>query len=42
MDSYEWEIFKRTGSIEDYLKMKQREYEYNSYLTEMGIEADFD
>ena len=28
MDSFECEVFKRTGSIEHYLIMKQREREY--------------
>jgi len=27
MDSFEWEIFKRTGKIEHYLMMKQHEDE---------------
>ena len=27
MDSFEWEMFKRTGNVEHYLMMKQREQE---------------
>lgn len=42
MDSFEWEIFKRTGSIEHYLLMKQREKEYQAYSEEFGEEEDFD
>ena len=41
MDSFEWEVFKRTGTIEDYLQMKQREREYQNYLAEMGADIDF-
>lgn len=42
MDSFEWEIFKRTGSIEHYLLMKQREKESQAYLEEFGKEENFD
>jgi len=38
MDSFEWEVFKRSGSVDDYLQMKQREHEYSSYLAEIGEE----
>ena len=42
MDSFEWEVFKRTGSIEHYLMMKQREVEHQTYLEEFGMEETFD
>ena len=42
MDSFEWEVFKRTGSIENYLQMKRREHEYKTYLSEIGEEPNFD
>jgi len=42
MDSFEWEVFKKTGSIEHYLMMKQREQEHQAYLEEFGVEEEFD
>ena len=42
MDSLEWEIFKRTGNVEHYLMMKQREQEHQVYLEEFGMEETFD
>lgn len=42
MDSFEWEVFKRTGSIKHYLMMKQREQEYQIYLDEFGSEVEID
>jgi len=34
MDDFEWEMFKRTGSIEHYLMMKQREINHQMLLDE--------
>jgi len=42
MDSFEWEVFKRTGNIKHYLMMKQREQEHQTYLEEYGSEEEFD
>lgn len=42
MESFEWEVFKRTGNIEHYLLMKQREREQQAYLEEFGVEETFD
>ena len=42
MDSFEWEVFKKTGSISHYLMMKQRENEHQAYLEEFGVEETFD
>ena len=42
MASFEWEVFKRTGNIQHYLMMKQREQEYHAYLEEFGSEEEFD
>jgi len=42
LDSFEWEVFKRTGSIDHYLLMKQREQEHQKYLEEFGVEETFD
>ena len=42
MDSFEWEVFKRTGNIGHYLMMKQREHEDQSYLEEFCNEEAFD
>lgn len=42
MDSFEWEVFKRTGNIKHYIMMKQREQEYNAYLEEFAIEVSDD
>jgi hypothetical protein len=42
MDSFEWEVFKRTGSIKHYLMMKQREQEHQDYLEEFSIEEEFE
>ena len=42
MDSFEWEIFKRTGDVKHYLMMKQREKEYLDYLEEFGSEVELD
>ena len=42
MDSFEWEVFKRTGSIRDYLMMKQREQEHLAYLEEFGTDEEVD
>ena|GEM_PF-1799187 len=41
MDSFEWEVFKRTGRIGHYLMMKQREQENQTYLEEFGSEEVF-
>ena len=42
MDSFEWEVFKRTGTVDDYLQMKEREREYQNYLAEMGLDFEFE
>ena len=42
MDSFEWELFKRTGNVESYLRMKQRDLEEEAYLAEFGELAEFD
>ncbi|MCL2560582.1 MAG: YqzL family protein [Turicibacter sp.] len=43
MDSFEWEVFKRTGTIRNYLIMKQREYESQASLDEeFAMEEEFD
>jgi len=41
MDSFEWEIFKKTGNVKHYLMMKQREREDETYLEEFASEDDF-
>ena len=42
MDSFEWEVFKRTGNIEHYLMMKRRENEHQAYLETYGKEETFE
>ena len=42
MDSFEWEVFKRTGTIRNYLLMKKREHENQTSLEEFGMEEVFD
>ena len=41
MDSFEWEVFKRTGNIKHYLMMKQREQEQQSNFEAVGSEEEF-
>lgn len=42
MDSLEWELFKRTGSVNHYLTMRQHEKEHQAYLEEFGADIAFE
>lgn len=42
MESFEWEVFKRTGNVSHYLMMKEREQDKQNYLEEYALEEEFD